>query len=256
MGDTPSKILAPLEAEDDQFLQPLFVGFGRSAAAVEPSLSGSPVEVPLMEVVSAGDVELEGNHVKAFVSEGRHNTYPNSGAFPSPIDPTRVSICDWAGSLPGAPGADAGEPPPAGPTSKQTDIVTLMKLLTMGLFAGLIAAWIELGGVAAGQAASDDDDAPAPAPPDLGGDDVAQLDPEGLILAPADLVDTFSEDAAFVRSWAGTPDRRVFDERWETLDLSWGPPAVQDPFRRRQGRPMPRYIGPFISALGAHLEEG
>jgi hypothetical protein len=85
---------------------------------------------------------------------------------------------------------------------------------------------------------------------------VAQLDPEGLILAPADLVDTFSEDAAFVRSWAGTPDRRVFDERWETLDLSWGPPAVQDPFRRRQGRPMPRYIGPFISALGAHLEEG
>jgi hypothetical protein len=250
IGDTPSKILSPLEADDDQFLQPMFVGFGRTTAAVEPLPTGPPVEVPLMDVVSADEVDFDGNHVHVFVSEANHNTYPKTGQFPTPKDDTRVSICDWATSNLGAVG-ESGEPAPAGPTSEQLNSVILAKFLTLGIVVGAIASWAEaLGGTrpsGAGNGTPTDT-------PELGGD-AAQKDPEGLILAPAEIIDTFSEEAAFVRPWAGTAAQRVFDERWETVELSWGPPALQDPFRRRRGRPMARYIGPFISALGQHLED-
>ena len=129
----------------------------------------------------------------------------------------------------------------------------MLKFLTLGLLFAAITAVAEAKG--GGPSPSGE---PPPGPPTLGPrdpEDVAESDPEGLILAPADLVDALQEEASVVRPWAGSPDRRVFDERWETAKLSWGPPALQDPFRRRQGRPMPRYIGPFISALGRHLEE-
>lgn len=252
MGETPSEILTPLEAGDDDFLPPLFVGFGRSAAAVEPSPTGPPVEVPLMDVVSAGNLQLRGNHVRVFVSEARHNTYPDPGAFDPPVDDTRVSICDWAAANPSGTGET---PPGGGPTAtvRQFNSVMLAKFLTMGLVGAILSVFAESFGNV--DRPVDIGEVP-PRPPDLGEADAAELDPEGLILAPAEIIDTLSGQAAFVRPWAGTTEQRVFDERWETADLSWGPPALQDPFRRRQGRPMPRYIGPFISTLGERLETG
>jgi hypothetical protein len=83
----------------------------------------------------------------------------------------------------------------------------------------------------------------------------------GLIVTPEDVelsaefMEMFADDVT-VRVWGGTREERVFDENWEATNLRWGPPALKDPLLRRQGQPMPDFVGPFISELGRQLELG
>ena len=203
-----------------------------------------------MHIAAAEEALLDGNHVRAFVSEANHNTYPQpvySNGRPM-LRANRFVI----GRRRYMTGRGA---PRCWRTPTASDVAAIennspRKILNHG------CNWCLhfYDGGAAGIHCGWWNTIPPPIPP-LGGGDKAETDPEGLILAPTDLVYDFQGDAATVRPWAGTPQQRVFDERWETTELSWGPPALQDPFRRRQGRAMPRYIGPFISALGRHLEE-
>lgn len=241
------KFPRPQDLDDDEFEPPLYVGFGRSIAGVEDTPTGPPVDVSAMHVAAADEVQLDGNHPRVFVSEGNHNLYPEPGEFPGPSSEELVSICHWADGPREITESPVGPVP--SPYTSTFSLSLLAKFLTMGFFGALASSVLERPGRELVEGG------PSTTIPDGSRPDDVEQDPEGLVLAPEELVDAFADQAGLVRPWAGAAQERVFDERWDNpWLLSWGPPAMQDPFRLRQGRPMRRFIGPFISELGARLE--
>jgi hypothetical protein len=236
--DTPS----PLGLDADQFEPPLFVGFGRKAAAIEID-PYKPMTVPMMEIASGPELDLIGNHPKVFVAAGTHNIYPTAGVRPVPTDPTRETICEFVDV-----GTDDEPPISKKQRQKHVALASVLKAASLGPILGGIAALVEALRDASPDAPVDIlNESPQDAAPGEQG--------AGLILAPAELVDGFaSDDQTVVRPWAGTPEQRVLNGTFENGRLSWGPPALEDPFRRRHGQPMPQFLGPFVSALGCHLE--
>ncbi len=243
-----------LEVPEDQFEPPSFVGFGRKTAAMDV-LTGAdgvprvePVTVPLMEIASADEFELVGNHPKVFVSLGTHNLYPGTGARARPVDATRDTICELLDV-----GSEDQPPIDEGQRDKFAAVTCLSKLGTLGILFGAISCAFEATRDSA-------PDAPVDVLPEEPGDEVPSEEGARLVLAPPDLVEQFEVDepatpqsAVEVRAWAGTAEARVLDRTFEEPRLSWGPPALQDPFLKRTGQPMPQFLGAFVRAFGSHL---
>lgn len=236
---------SPLDVADNEFEPPIFVGYGQSAPAVDWSVFENQfLTIPIMEIASPGEFTLEGNHPRVFVSYSNHNTYPTPGDHRRPATPPMFDTLCHAKDV--KPGDDL--PIDKKKRRKRAAALCLMKLATLGPLMGAIACGVEASRDSAldeGPGGLDESFEESPL-------DVAPIG--GRTLVPEDLVDAFADDSVTVRTWAGTPGERVFDERWEAENLRWGPPVLEDPFRRRQGRTMPKSLGAFIGALGRHLE--
>jgi hypothetical protein len=241
-----------LDLPSEAFASPIFVGFGQSAAAQEFGTDLTDPENPRhfrrgltvanMEFFSAGDFDLQGRHPHVFVSPFTHNTRPIPGDFPMPTAEMFPSLCPIQK---GGRGPDEDLPFDKKKRRRRKFLVSLLKFLTMGAVGGLFSTVAESAPTSR-----------RPTLPNVGspfGEPIDGLKEEdiGLILAPTELVGTFA-DNTLVRTWG----QRLFDENWwEATNLSWGPPTLMDPNRRRQGQAMPNFIGPFVRSLGAHLEE-
>jgi hypothetical protein len=232
---------SPLVIPDAAFSPPIFAGFGQSSTRI--GMDGVPIEVPLMPVFPTTDLTLTGNHPHVHVSAGQHNAYPKPGIYPRADAPHGSSVCESAG-------VGQGDEPPFNEITKQRALLRIgyTKLLTTGLFVGAVWTMAEfIRDRRRGADADLDDLLEDPL-------DAAEIDPDGLVLAPADLITDLADLGPAVRPWAGSGEARVADPRWTNPRLRWGPPALRDPFGLRRGQPMPEYLGTFLESLARHLE--
>jgi hypothetical protein len=193
---------------------------------------------------------LIGNHPPVWLSPFTHNTHPLPGEYGRPVSPAHSPICDPARGG----GVDQDIPVDEKRKRRRRFWVNMAKWLSSGFLFASISTIMESGSDA-------DGGVPDIVSPPSDPMDSISAEEVGLILTPEDvelsagLMDTFADDVT-VRDWGGTREERVFDENWEAANLRWGPPALKDPLLRRQGQPMPDFVGPFISELGRQLELG
>jgi hypothetical protein len=265
---TGGQLISPLDAPDDLFEPPEFVGFGKKAYGVAETdtLGEQVVQVPLMDMFTGNEIQREGLHPLVFVSEGSNQTYSGSeqpaqpaapagsGNVPAPHVPILPTLCDVADVE-----ADS-EVPNTGEHKRRYRIGVSLAKIGAGLASGG-GLGVIIGGLAAlfeGIFDAGDD-----TEPDLGplGEDIERI-PLGVegnfVIRSEDMRTMFGNSDDTFTYWPDDTASMVVDpadppDWFRQPSLRFGVAALNDPFNHRSGKSQPEFLQVTIEALATSM---
>lgn len=267
---TGGELISPLDAPDALFEPPEFVGFGKKAYAVTETTTGAQVvQVPVVDVFTAGEIEREGLHPLVFVSDDANQTYSGAEQSVGPLGPSGSKTVEGPGDavMPTlCEVADVNgntEVPNTGEHKRRYRVAVSLAKIGAGLASGG-GLGVLIGAAAAlleGLLDAGDDTEPDLDPLPRDDRDSIPLGVDGhFVIRSEETRETFGDSGPNFTYWPDDTASMVVDpadppDWFRQPNLRFGVPALADPLNHRSGKPQPDFLPVTIDALGTRLAE-